>query len=268
MIDLAADGLRSRRRRAAVSRRPDRDGRRLDRAGRDRARHVDTRVEGPDGGDRGSRRRSERRGARTRRRGLRLQQRRLRVARRERSALPGPRPPPTTRRAASSASISPRAGSSACTSPSTASGSAARTTSSSIAWAGSGSPTSARASPATRDHSGLFYARPDGSHLHRAVHPASLVQRRRLVTGRTHRLLQRDGDPEALGVRHRRAGQARAVLLRSAGTRRLYAARTSMARQPGGRGERQRLLGDAVQRRDHDLRARRLVRARRVCRIR
>ena len=113
-----------------------------------------------------------------------------------------------------------------------------------------------------RDHSGLFYARTDGSHLASRGVPGHFIQRRRAVAGRKRRLLQRNGDAETLGLRHRRARQARTVLVRTSWPRRLHAARTPMAGQHGGGGEWQSLLGDVVQRRHHDLLAGRLVRTR------
>ena len=116
-----------------------------------------------------------------------------------------------------------------------------------------------------RDHSSLYYARPDGSHLRSRRSSRYFAQWRRAVAGRKSRLLQRHGHAEAVGIRRCRTRQARAARrVRAARPRRLHAARPPMARQSGSGGERQRLLGDALQRRHHDLRAGRLVRARRI----
>jgi SMP-30/gluconolaconase/LRE-like protein len=98
-----------------------------------------------------------------------------------------------------------------------------------------------------RDHSCLFYARPDGSHLHRAVHPAVSFNGVGLSPDES--------------VVYCNDTETQAVHLRPARPRRVHAAGSPAARQPRGGSKRQRLLGDAAQRRHHDFCAGRLVRA-------
>ena len=232
-----------RRDRAALSGRAGGDGRRLHRAGGDRAadRHAASHPDGTRRGARAHRRRAERAGGRAGRRVLRLQQWRVHVAAGDEPAAPGWRRRPTIPAGGSSASIPKTGAVTVLYDIAARTNCSARTTSCSTQHGGFYFTDLGKARARDRDWGGVYYALADGSKIVEVAHPILTPNGIGLSPDGSDALRGGDRDGAAVGVRR---AWPRAWCARSRSRRRMAggsgrrAGRVSALRQPGGRWRR------------------------------